>query len=470
MYRGLLVVLTLCLPLTFPGASSAWDLEIVDSGGVGAHSALQVGPDDRVHISYMANSYGYLKYATFDGMNWSSEIADPTFLCGQFTSLAVDSSGDPHIAYLYYSGRCIRYAHKVDGAWTYSDVDIQPDMEYDISMALDSDNHPHIAYWNGTFYGEANDLGYAVFDGANWTTIEVDSPGQVGRGASIALDSYDFPAISYYDETNTALKFAHWTGTQWDVITVDDIDYISFNFRTAIAVDSQDRVHIAYSAYEYDEPNWVGQLKYAMRDAEGWHVSVVEDHPSGRDFRVPAITLDSSDNPHISYVYYYNQEPISADMKYAVPVDGYWQTQFVDEGDIADSDYSNGIDLDSGERPHISYCESGVVLKHAELADPAAVADPPGSIDDAVGSPAGLRLAPNPARGSAVATLVLEEDAFLSLDIYDAAGRWVKNVTSGQFSAGIHPSEVGRGLAPGVYFIRLRFGSTAVTRKLVLSE
>jgi hypothetical protein len=82
-----------------------------------------------------------------------------------------------------------------------------------------------------------------------WFAQTVDSGGDVGYCSSLALDSNNFPHISYYDATNKDLKYAHWTGTAWDIQTVDSGEYAwaSVGGSSSLALDSADRPHISYS-------------------------------------------------------------------------------------------------------------------------------------------------------------------------------------------------------------------------------
>lgn len=54
-----------------------------------------------------------------------------------------------------------------------------------------------------------------------WHIETVDSEGGVGAHTSIALDSSDNPHISYYDGTNTNLKYTYYDGSSWHIETVD---------------------------------------------------------------------------------------------------------------------------------------------------------------------------------------------------------------------------------------------------------
>jgi len=76
------------------------------------------------------------------------------------------------------------------------------------SLAIDSFNNPHISYLDANY-----DLKYAKWTGSSWDIQTVDSIGMVGLYTSLALDSLDNPHISYYDFTNGDLKYAFYSNT-----------------------------------------------------------------------------------------------------------------------------------------------------------------------------------------------------------------------------------------------------------------
>ncbi|MBD3400862.1 MAG: hypothetical protein GF399_11115, partial [Candidatus Coatesbacteria bacterium] len=76
--------------------------------------------------------------------------------------------------------------------WAFQWVDKHSSIGYS-SLVLDSSGNPHISYFDSTNY----DLKYAAWNGASWVIETVDSTGDVGRYTSLALDSYGSPSISY---------------------------------------------------------------------------------------------------------------------------------------------------------------------------------------------------------------------------------------------------------------------------------
>ncbi len=99
-----------------------------------------------------------------------------------------------------------------------------------------------------------------------WSIQNVDSAGDVGYWASLALDSSGNPHISYFyiplGGGDGNLKYARWTGSAWDIQTVESgaagIMYSS------LALDSGGNPHISYYGSISDYGTTGGNLKYAV--------------------------------------------------------------------------------------------------------------------------------------------------------------------------------------------------------------
>ena len=153
------------------------------------------------------------------------------------------------------------------------------------SLALDSNDFPHISFYDDL----THDLLYAKWTGSAWSTQTVDSTGDVGKWTSIDVDSNNYAHISYFDNTNYQLKYARWTGASWNITNATSSweggEYIS------LALDSSDYPHISYCDY------MMGNLKYVNWNGTGWTIETVDSNWAS----YTSITLDSSFNPHISY-------------------------------------------------------------------------------------------------------------------------------------------------------------------------
>jgi hypothetical protein len=183
-------------------------------------------------------------------------------------------------------------------SWHIESVDTAGDVGYDTSIALDSSDYPHISYFDNT----NRDLKYAYSTGSAWSIISVDTTGDVGYFTSIALDSSNYPHISYYDISNGDLKYAYWTGSAWSITSVDTAGDVGWF--TSIALDSSDNPYISYCDYDN------GALKCAHWNGSAWSITSID--ATGDMRYCSSIALDSSDNPHISY---YDEG--NGDLKYA---------------------------------------------------------------------------------------------------------------------------------------------------------
>ncbi|MEF8816125.1 MAG: cadherin-like domain-containing protein [Salinibacter sp.] len=76
---------------------------------------------------------------------------------------------------------------------------------------------------------------------------------------------------------------------------------------------------------------------------------------------------------------------------------------------------------------------------------------------------------PNPAQQRATLHFGLSEATEVHISVYDLLGRSVQTLAGGRFEAGRHRRQLSTsGLAPGVYFVRMRAGGTTRTRKLTV--
>ena len=173
-----------------------WQTETVDStDNVGEFTSLAIDSNNHPHISYFDRTNNQLKYASFNGISWSTETVDSGGT-GEFSSLALDNQDYPHISYCDYTNNKLRYASYNGTAWNTDNVDSIA-IGWGTSLALDSSYHPHIGY---SVFTTNNILKYVSNDGNSWQAAEiVDSTDNVGGYCSLALDDSNVPHISYFD-------------------------------------------------------------------------------------------------------------------------------------------------------------------------------------------------------------------------------------------------------------------------------
>ena len=81
---------------------------------------------------------------------------------------------------------------------------------------------------------------------------------------------------------------------------------------------------------------------------------------------------------------------------------------------------------------------------------------------------------PNPFNPATTVPFSLEKGGHVEMAIYDAAGRRIRTIAAGHYSAGHHDviwngaTDGGRTAASGVYFVRMRSDAMTAVRKIVL--
>jgi len=157
-------------------------------------------------------------------------------------SLALDSNNIP---YILYASDSLKLAVYHISSWDIQTV--VPNLHGPDNfgnMVLDSKDYPHFIYRE--FYGvPSNDtLVYASWDGARWTTQTVVSNDQLTYTGFLALDSHDYPNISYIASYQKQLMYARWTGKEWNSQIVGT--NVTADAQCYLAVDTDNNPHISY--------------------------------------------------------------------------------------------------------------------------------------------------------------------------------------------------------------------------------
>jgi hypothetical protein len=296
--------------------NGAWTSEkVTDAGGYGSVS-LALDPQGNPGISYGGWHLDMgLMYAHKNGSAWSSEkVADGVGYwkigesgTGYFSSLVIDSGGIPHITYnngLKRASTAVMYATKDGNAWkNVPSLALSPG--YDSSLALDRNGRLHVAYRPTDKDGS---IKYAEQDGSdNWLVktvanaygTETDSKRHAGYHISLALDSQEFPHISYYDESEKDLKYVSWNGTAWNTETVHATGNVG-KF-PSLVINADDQPYIGY----YDVTD--KELRFATKfpGSTRWEIHTVDSSTTKNSWcgagEYVSVALDQNGHPAMAY-------------------------------------------------------------------------------------------------------------------------------------------------------------------------
>jgi len=486
---------------------SEWDIESIEITGLVWGLSIAIDSQDKPRIAYAIDTV--LKYAVWNGADWEIETILPQDAYGP--SLVLDSQDKPHIAFDYSESFYpdLRYAYRSEGQWEIEVVDPEEGSGWWISLALDGNEYPHISYlW--TIYRSKGytQLRYAHWTGSEWQTETVGESSYGASPNSIAIDSQNYPHISYcYEEPEIdEIRYAHWTGSSWDIQPVGSGYYAGES--NSIALDTWDYPCLTYQAY-FEKSNCY--LEYAYWTGSEWDIQDV-DYGTGIG-EACSLTLDSNDYPYISYIdsanntlkiaWYGYGLAISLLSFTATPQDNSsvllkWQVEATEGEQIAgfnlyrrEINYNNDIaaevlnlgciwtkvnpSLITGQNPY-AYTDSAVQQgKTYEYRLEAVLADESteilGTASCAPAPPAFAitKVYPNPASDVLNIALTLPQSGEVTLELYDLTGRVVtsKDIQISSPGEFIEQLDVNN-LANGIYTLRATQMNLSASERVVL--
>jgi len=232
-------------------------------------------------------------------------------------------------------------SHPAVEPWTITRVD--GDMVNTLGTHVSLAHHPISGRAFISYYDEGNQdlrVAYQVPAGSGdcgtangWVCQVVDSEGDVGKNNSIAVTYVQAPfpqisflriGISYFDETNDALKYAEGyflVFLSWNVYTIEDTTAdASYGEFSAIKFTSDHKPRIAYH-YSLNLTPSLGAVKYARFEGDGsgdcgggdWYCDLVDAEQYKPDYGMHvSLDIDGNGRPRMAYY-----DPYNGDLLYA---------------------------------------------------------------------------------------------------------------------------------------------------------
>lgn len=410
---------------------TGWQKEIVESGLSYYRFSLVIDKNNNPHLSYYRRDDNlnkfYLCYTHRNSASWLIDVFDSLsywpFWYGAYTSLAIDTIGQPGIAYVSWnltdSIAYIKYAHRNYTNWDTSVVEYDSThtgiTDWNPSLKSNSKNTPIIAFnqlYPPTGYYDTVKIAY-FDDSLNcwFVSPAIYWPPDGQPSLSLQLDNQDHPCIALC--RSGTLAYAWWNGSAWQ-IQPTQIGIGDYGAVINLDLDSLNNPHIAFQG-DFLTP-FPGYCYYQHNH---WYEYVPFDdslHPRGGI----SFALDRDGNPHIAYTCdYWNGSVNILALKYA-------KGNFV------------GIEENTaGYRIH----------------------------------DAGLRMQifPNISYGVLNIQCNLKNKGDGEIEIYDATGTKRKSIKLANRQTGYHKEVLNLdGLASGIYFMVLKQNEEKVSKKFLL--
>ena len=344
------------LPATDETVNPNWQAETI---AMGIKPAIALDSQDQPHLTYMVESeHGYVKYARPEGTGWFYQSVAEGYFYGP-PAIAVDLTDSPHIVYHDHQdtnfvpekGDAVK-ARLRAGEWFLATIAHPGHDGWDNSLVVDSQNIVHTASIDPSQFGSVDGVEYAVFAEPRLVEQVGSGPITYEFGTAIAVDSNDNPAITYFDDVAGVLQLAQRDPNEgWRIETVDNgIGYLSAGKFSSLAYDANDGIHITYWVEESES---AGLIRYAYGNGNTWQiedidrVDAVEQGPLGAR-HLTWLALDSQGQPHVAY----NDLQF---LKYAVRTDTGWQLEVVAEAGSVPFGQLVVLDIDSADQPHLVY-------------------------------------------------------------------------------------------------------------------
>lgn len=306
-------------------------------GSAGFTASLTLDGDGVRHVAHYEQIGSRLRYSTCSAdctsaASWSGVTVDEDGIVGLNPSIVADANGGLHVTYVDGINEDLKYATCAADCtnaanWTTVAVDEPGNVGLYGTLAIGSNGRLHASYYdldNGelkyaTCGGECTDAG-------NWTSGGIDLTAGGGFSASIAIDGTGRLHIGYHEFTAASLKYATCaagctTDANWTAITIDDLGIYS-----SLKADPSGGIHIAYR--RNDELRYIGCASECTTEAN-W-TSVIVDG-TGNAGRFASLALDDGGRLHISYYDDTNADLMYATCAAACTTEGGWQTAGLDQ-------------------------------------------------------------------------------------------------------------------------------------------
>lgn len=287
---------------------------------------------------------------------------------GEVFALTLDLEGRPHVVNHSESGSPIYRAQTMGDAWVADDMFIEAaiggyNLE-DLAIGVDADAYAHIVlagrhYVNYPTYHTS--LHHAYTDGYKWFYAHPEPAAgnstAVPKSADMAVDGAGVVHMIYAGEVPGGPDherrpiYARFDGA-WTYAELDDVLVTDHPRAVALALDDQDRPHLAYA---YHREMGMGQdsefiLAHAYQQDDAWVTETAEDYLFVREFL--ALDVGPAGEVVIGYA-----DDKDSSVWISERAGGTWTREKVEVDAAEDLGWGVSVAVDAWGRPHVAYVD-----------------------------------------------------------------------------------------------------------------
>jgi hypothetical protein len=265
--------------------SLEWQIEAI---GEGIKPALALDDEGAVHIAFLTeDEHGRVLYAQNGSGSFETTVVAEGYFYGP-VDIAVDAGGVPYIA--YHDHQALQFEQDLgdevvailrDGGWQLETVGDEGHDGWDNSIVTGPEGVWHTAAVDPQQFGSQSGVEYATNAKGSMAVTPVGSGAvKYEFGTSIQLGPEGSPGITYYNDRDGRLEYAHLADDGWVIEVVDD-DGDAGRY-SSLSYDAEGNPHISYFAALSGRSGWV---RHAWREGEEWkteNVDALDDVRTGR--------------------------------------------------------------------------------------------------------------------------------------------------------------------------------------------
>jgi hypothetical protein len=330
---------------------------LLTSSGTADESAPSVAVDgnQKVHIAYTTDAGGDSEVVYHSNVGgWGSTVVTNNSQDDYYPSIAVDVAGTVHIAYERWATVTsqVYYANN-DGGWSSELVPSGVTHAVHAAIAVDASGQPHIVFLGQVALGYAGF--YATKSGSSWAVSQPVSF-DTGGDPTIDVDAFGKAHIACVEiSANAAVHHMTNFSGSWSDTTVTSVPagYDLASSDRHMALDRAGFVHVVYNDRTVSGfPEDVYYARSTQPLGSRWRIETVDAvGTAGWD---TSLELDSDERPHISY-----HDASMGTLEYVYWDGAAWQNTTVDDSDwvgwYTSLDLALGMGPTGGDIPFISY-------------------------------------------------------------------------------------------------------------------